>query len=196
MLLRRALAWGVTPVSAPGDREALFAALTGTGPAAGATVLSDLCETVAAALAARLAAAPAPADLASAAQIAGPLPDHAERKREQTPDGVPTLARAITNLASPEGKVAVLACWPRAALLDSTGLAVAQAEADLDETWLTVVAAVRPPLARLEALQLELQTPFDAWTNVPGDPWRTADGHVVQQQPDGAGRAVRGRDGG
>lgn len=47
----------------------------------------------------------------------------------------------------------------------------------IDEQWLSVAAVVRPPLARLEACQLErlVETGrgfFYAWTNRPGDPWQ------------------------
>jgi hypothetical protein len=44
--------------------------------------------------------------------------------------------------------------------------------ADLDDEWLTVVAAVRPALARLELHQLTDPDPFVAWTNRPDDPWQ------------------------
>ena len=67
--------------------------------------------------------------------------------------------------------------WAKAQLIEGTGLASEQVETTLDEEWLTVVAPVRPPLARLEALQLEASvagafTPLSAWTSSPNDPWR------------------------
>jgi hypothetical protein len=43
----------------------------------------------------------------------------------------------------------------------------------LDADWLTVVAAVRPALARLEAHQLTASAPLRAWTNRASDPWQT-----------------------
>ena len=47
---------------------------------------------------------------------------------------------------------------------------------DLDPDWLEVVSSVRRPVSRLEAYQLAQRagggTPFDAWSNRPGDPWQ------------------------
>lgn len=43
----------------------------------------------------------------------------------------------------------------------------------LDSSWLTIVAAVRPALTRLEAHQLTEAAPLRPWTNRPGDPWQT-----------------------
>ena len=48
-----------------------------------------------------------------------------------------------------------------------------QPAAGLDDTWLTMVAAVRPALARLEAHQLTSANPFTARANRAGDPWQT-----------------------
>jgi hypothetical protein len=44
----------------------------------------------------------------------------------------------------------------------------------LDDTWLTVAAAVRPALARLESHQLTAAQPFAAWANRTADPWQTS----------------------
>jgi hypothetical protein len=179
-LIRRALGWGVTVLGDPSDREALFAALAGSPAPAGSRPLTELAEATAVALAVRLEAAPTPADLVSDDALSAPLPDHEERKRDGRPDGIPSLARALATLASPQGRVAILACWPRAALLASTGLETGQTEPELDEAWLTVVAAVRPALARLEALHLELDPALGVWTSSPGDPWRTGVDAPVQ----------------
>ena len=179
-LLRRALSWGMTSISEPADHEALFAALLNRVPAAELRPLSELSEMLAQVLEERLKAAPAPADLAPAEQISAPLADHEQRKSLAQPDGVPSLAQAMARLALPQGKLAILACWPQATLLNSTGLNIGQNDAALDESWLTIVAAVRPPLARLEALQLELALPLSAWTSAPGDPWRTGQQQVIQ----------------
>lgn len=179
-LIRRALGWGVTVMGDPSDREALFAALTGAPAPDGSRPLSELAEATALALAGRLKAAPTPADLAPDDGLGAPLPDHEQRKRDGRPDGIPTLARSIATLASPHGRLAILARWPRAALLANTGLEVGQREDGLDEAWLTVVAAVRPALARLEALQLELDPTLGAWTSSPGDAWRTSMDAAVQ----------------
>jgi hypothetical protein len=87
--------------------------------------------------------------------------------------GVADLARAIAELAAPEGRLPVLArhvvgALP-APLVSDTGL---------DPGWLEIVASVRLPLARLEAFQYEQRasgaSPFSTWTNRPGDPWQTA----------------------
>lgn len=172
-VLRRALAWGVTPVSELADREALMAAMLGIGPAKQATPLSTLTETAAKALEDRLNAAPKPADLAQTAQISIPLRDHEKFKQRQIPDGIPTLAHALASLASSNGKLAILACWPNDTLICHTNLAIEQTEQTLDEKWLTVVAAPRANLARLEALQLEMNPPLDAWSSSPDDPWQT-----------------------
>jgi hypothetical protein len=179
-LLRRALAWGVTSMGEPPDREALFSALTGGVAASGARPLAELVETTAKALEDRLLAAPAPAELVAPGDIDAPQSDQEQRKREGRPDGVPTLAQAIANLASPQGKFAILACWPRASLLDNTDLDVQHSDLELDEDWLTVVAAVRSPLARLEAMQLELDEPLETWSSSRGNPWRTGEDSVVK----------------
>ena len=88
--------------------------------------------------------------------------------------GVAELARAIAELASPEGRLAVLARHPLDTL--SGRLEPDTARPSLDPEWLEVVAAVRLSLARLEAYQFEQRTsggrPFAAWTNRTGDPWQ------------------------
>ncbi len=173
-LLRRALAWGITPVSERPDQDALYAALLGRTPPEDATPAADLGLAVAAVLTERLDAAPQPADLAPVGTLAAPLTDHERRKREQRPDGVPTLAGALADLALPEGTLGITASWRQAALVADTSLQVGAAVPALDETWLTVVAAVRPALARLEALQLGLAAPLDAWSSAPDDPFLTA----------------------
>jgi hypothetical protein len=95
----------------------------------------------------------------------------------------PDLAKAIAELATSDGRYAVLA------RIDLADLGVALTHDDrpadqpinpLDEAWLSVVATVRPPLARVEACQLEALTrgedgPLFAWTSRPGDPWQTAE---------------------
>jgi len=172
--LHRALSWGVTSMSEAADREALMAAVLGIEPPAQATPLATLTETAAKALEDRLAAAPKPADLAPTAQINKPLHDHDQLKQNQVPDGTPTLAQAIAVLASPHGKLAILACWSQDTLLRHTKLMVEQTEQTIDEQWLTVVAAPRANIARLEAIQLEIEPPLDAWSSSPSDPWQMA----------------------
>jgi len=86
------------------------------------------------------------------------------------------LVKALVGLVSATGQLAVLGRLPRAAL--PAGLARAPG---LDDAWLTVVAAVRAPLARLETHQLaaasrEASGPaLAAWSNRPADPWQTDD---------------------
>lgn len=116
--------------------------------------------------------------------------------------GIVELARAIAELASPEGRIPVLARHRLDTLpakLTPEPIDPSPARTDLDPDWLEVVAAVREPVARLEAFQLEqrgivaddgsgesvesvIGSPpppppdilFRAWTNHPGDPWQTA----------------------
>jgi hypothetical protein len=95
------------------------------------------------------------------------------------------VATAIAELAAPEGQITVLSRidmqgWP-------TTFAAAPA---LDSEWLTVNAAVRESLGRLEAYQLDaalqnLGPELSAWTNRPDDPWQmsvptTDDGSAVR----------------
>jgi hypothetical protein len=150
--LRRALRWGITPMVGHDEQAALFAALLdGTVPA-DATVLPTLTSRAGEALGARLRAAPAA-------------------------DAQEPIGRSIAELAAPEGQLAVLARMPVSDLTATSGIVLAP-DADLDTDWLATVAAVRPPLARLEALQLEALirgTPgYTPVSNAPGDHWRVA----------------------
>ena len=71
---------------------------------------------------------------------------------------------AMAALVSPTGQLAITGRLPVAQL-------PALSDADLDATWLPVVAAVRERLAALEAQQLS-GAPFASWTNKPSDPWQ------------------------
>lgn len=168
--LRQALAWGLTPLAEPVDRDGLLAALLGLDPPDGATSLAELAEKAAAALADRREAAVDPVELLAPAAIGEPQPDLAPA---YLPDGVSSLARSIAGLASADGKQAVLARWPRDEIVTCLTLDTTQIAPDLDEAWLTVVAAPRAALARLEALQLELAQPLTGWSSSPHDPWQT-----------------------
>ena len=88
---------------------------------------------------------------------------------------------SIAELAAPEGQIAVLSRidiggWPT----------IFSADNDLDEQWLSIISAVRSPLARLEAHQLDASDmlgnrwpPLSRWSNRPHDPWqRGILGHV------------------
>jgi hypothetical protein len=85
------------------------------------------------------------------------------------------LTALIRDLAAPAATLPVLG----PAAIDSVTAAAGELTAapDLDETWLELVAAVRPPLARIEAhqaLAAAQGTPrLAAATNHPGDPWLT-----------------------
>jgi hypothetical protein len=98
-------------------------------------------------LRARLDAAPADADALSAL-------------------GRADLLDAAAAFVAPTGQVAFAGT-----LAGSAMPALLPAE-DLDSEWLTVVAAVRPTLSRLEVHQLT-HPPLAGWTNRPGDPWQT-----------------------
>ncbi|MBB5079311.1 hypothetical protein [Nonomuraea endophytica] len=79
------------------------------------------------------------------------------------PAGLDTAALldAITELASPTGQLAILSRLAPPA--------VQRTALDLD--WLTTMAAVRTPLARLEAQQLHGPA-LTAWSTKPGDHWQ------------------------
>lgn len=173
--LRRGLAWGLAPATESADRNALLASVWGAEAPAVATPLAALAQKAAAELEARRKAAPDPATLPTVEAIGQPLPDNAAAN---LPDGVSTLARALANLASPDGWLAILARWPREELVAGVMLVTAEIAPRLDEEWLTVVAAPRANLARLEALQLELEPPLAAWSSRPEDAWQTS---VVQE---------------
>ena len=83
----------------------------------------------------------------------------------------PALLDALTALASPTGQLALLA--------RATGgqLPALQRAANLDADWLSLVAATKAPLARLELHQLVATgrlggTALTAWANKPADPWQ------------------------
>jgi hypothetical protein len=102
-------------------------------------------------------------------------------------DTADRLALLLSTLASPAGRVPVLARLPRA-MIATIGDPLAAAPLTrepiapriprprIDGAWLDAIAAVRPTAARIEAYQLEAASRkwprFDAWTNWPGDPWQ------------------------
>lgn len=179
-LLREALPWGVVPATSHADRVTLMSALTELDLPIFATPLSAIVKNAAEVLTKRLEEAVKPEDLISLNDIAFPLKNQLELKKSNIPDGVPSLAKAISNLASPSANLIILACWEKKDFIENTNLAVEHQE-EIEEEWLTVIAAVRSNLARLEALQLELPTPMVSWTNSPGDPWRSADDNIVKK---------------
>lgn len=163
--LHAALRWGVLPVLEPTERDSVFAALLGSARAADTDVLVRVATSVRNALKGRLAAAPL-------------LPSPDDARAHQAVRAPETLGRAIAELAAPDGRLAVLADVAAADLVRMTGPLAP--DSDLDDQWLTVVASVRPELARLEAVQLAQSLPTDSvaalapWSNSPGDHWQTA----------------------
>jgi hypothetical protein len=83
-----------------------------------------------------------------------------------------SLSTAAAALVSPTGQVGLTAA------VAATELPSLTSTATLDDEWLTVVAAVRPALARLESHQLGSGHPFTAWANRAADPWQSDDGDV------------------
>jgi hypothetical protein len=168
--LRRALYWGVVPSVAPEEQRSLYRALFAGKLPADVTLLPRLAVAAANALGiqneqgdvvgGRLAGAPA-----------------------QVPQRIPELARALAELATADGKLSILGRWARADFQAKTCIQSNDVDDGLDEDWLTLLAPIRPNLARLEALQLQAGQPnmhqgLQPRTNSPGDPWQTA---VVQE---------------
>lgn len=173
--IRRGALWGVTPDTTPADAATLAAALTSTPVPHGATDLAAVAEAMASALRKRLTDAP-PTDLIpTPGNHSTPMDNYLELREKGRPDGVAALARALSALVAPQGNLPILTFWVRASL---TAHAPLEPRPDsLEETWLTVVASVRPPLARIEAHQLDTRargkTALAAWSS-DADPWRTS----------------------
>jgi hypothetical protein len=157
--LFRALRWGVTPLSERDQLRTLCLVLTRNVFPADPALVPALAHRAEESLRERLAAAP-------------PF------------DTTEPLARAIAEVAAPEGQLAILSRITATTLARIATLHVDAPDAVLDAEWLTVVAAVRPRLASVETLQLEAlpvghgAVPafpgFTAWSSAPGDPWQTA----------------------
>ena len=153
--LYRALRWGIMPAIDDHEQTQYFSYLI-DGSIDETALIADFLQRVRDALADRLEAAPIPAPI---------------RAQE--------LARAIADLVAPEGQLAIMSQIPA-----NTIAAVSQLDptpdGTLEDDWLTMVAAVRQPLARLEALQLEAQMKGDgnqaltAYSNAPADHWLKA----------------------
>lgn len=158
--LSRALRWGLRPVVEQGEQQALFEAIFNGVDPADAALLSRLAERARQALQNRLKAAPAP----------GAVPGARENKQP--------LSRSIAELAAPEGQLAILSKIDSVTLTAKSRVVTAGVDARLGEDWLAITAAVRPALARLEALQLEAQLDgdfagFESWSSAPQDHWQT-----------------------
>jgi hypothetical protein len=100
------------------------------------------------------------------------------------------LAEAVVALLAPRARLPLLVT--AAAPLPGVGLLTAEETGAggrpvLDETWLELIAAVRPPLARLEAHQAMASwsgaAPWAAATSHPGDPWATAAAALPRADP-------------
>jgi hypothetical protein len=114
---------------------------------------------------------PGPGRLAATARLALPQLDN-RLAAAPDPTGAAQLSRAAfldaaAALVSPTGQLAITAATP------AQTIPPVQPAVGLDGTWLTVTAAVRPALARLEAHQLTAARPFTAWANRASDPWQT-----------------------
>jgi hypothetical protein len=154
--LFRALRWGVTPSAGRDQLRSVYAAMMRNALPEQVPLLSSFAERAEQSLRERLSAAP---------PLATSEP----------------LGRAIAELAAPEGQLPVLSRIAASTLTQASRLRIDAPDAELDTQWLTVVAAVRPRLATVEALQLEalpvLNAPapgFTAWSSAPSDPWQTA----------------------
>jgi hypothetical protein len=127
------------------------------------------------ALDARRKASTTPARVPAVRAHARGLDDESVRT-EGRPDGVASLARAISRLAAPQGRLPVLVEWDREALAAASALST-QDEAILEEDWLTVVAPVRPALAAIEAWRLDAAArgaaSLQLWASGE-DPWQRA----------------------
>ncbi len=154
--LFRALRWGITPTVTQDEQTVLLAALfNGTDPQ-DTTLLTRLTTQALASLQKRVDVASKPEALKQPHQF----------------------ATAIAELAAPEGQLAILSKMNAQKLQSATGIITTASDATLDPDWLSVVAPVRPSLARLEALQLETTivyglASFATWSSAPQDHWQT-----------------------
>lgn len=165
--LFRALRWGVTPLSERDQFRTLCLVVTQGVFPEDPELVSGLAQKAEESLRERIAAAP-------------PF------------NTTEPLARAIAELAAPEGQLPILSRIVAATLARIGRLNVDTPDAALDTEWLSVVASVRPRLAWIETLQLQaLPTHDDAvpafpgfasWSSSPGDPWLTAALSALRQR--------------
>lgn len=157
-----ALLWGVVPHTDSDVTASVRAVTLGVEPPAGSTIIDDaalaeLVDQARSALGNRIATAPT---------LPAPGPGR------DLPRADESLATAISELASPEGTLAVLSTVSVQNLL-ALGELVRTPDHDLDD-WLATVAAVRPHMARIEAAQFEPAPALSiAWSNAPQDHWQT-----------------------
>jgi hypothetical protein len=172
--VRQALLWGLLPGSAPDAQDTALGWLYG-GNLLDADAAKDLADAAAAALRKRWKAAPPPEPPAE--------PDATELS-ERTLRRAQEIARAIAELGSADGHMAVLARVDRAEFATRCALT---SDPGLESEWLTTVAPVRRDLARVEAWNLEVGIdaglpPLAPFSNSPGDPWQTAAAAAVMRQ--------------
>jgi hypothetical protein len=164
--LRRALTWGLVPQLSDDERPAFFVGLLTPGPAEPkfleqfAARLPAMAKAAALGLRKRLESAPEVLTLRNAQADAA------------------QIAAAIIGLASPAGQLAVLSVIDKATFDKIAGLdrpPNAAPDPALQSDWLPVAAAVRPPLARLEAWILEQEIAgaagLTSWSSAPTDHW-------------------------
>lgn len=150
--VRRGARWGVTPDTTPADAAAFAAALAGLPRPPGATRLRPLLLAMVEVLRGRAAVV-------------------------EPEGGADSWARALSALVSPQGNLPILGDWSTADLAAVAPLSPGD-PATLGDAWLTVVAPVRPALARVEAFQLRAEAEdghaLAAWVSSP-DPWLKAE---------------------
>ena len=149
-----ALRWGVRPMLNRAEQRTLWSVLLDDAAAPDAALLPRVAQDARDALKARLKAAPAT-------------------------DNREPIARKIAELAAPDGRLAILSRVDGETLARKSRVDIVNPANELDEQWLSVVAAVRPPLARLEAMQLQslfaqAMPSLHTWCSAPDDPWRKA----------------------
>lgn len=163
--LFRVLRWGVMPTVTHEEQGALFTALFDHVSPDDSQLLPRLVENARLALVQRLKSTP-------------------------SVDSTEPIGRAIAQLAAPEAQLAILSKLPTAMLSGKSRLVTATEDARLDEDWLSINAAVRSPLARLEALQLEsnidvvgpVLASLHTWSNAPDDHWLTGALATIEAQ--------------
>ena len=126
-----------------------------------------------------------PVDAEDAAGDAAKAADELRRRLERVPATDPAievteLARMVTELALPDGAIPMLLSTTSESLIAAAGALDVEptdpsGRPQLDRTWLELIAAVRPPLARIEAHQALAAATGEpvlvAVSNHPGNPW-------------------------
>ncbi|MFO1003028.1 MAG: hypothetical protein U0936_22070 [Planctomycetaceae bacterium] len=161
IFLRRAISWGIAPLLESTKERAMYRFVFGNRPET--TVLEASEWTAAAAR--------------SVATRYEKLPRH-ENQEPIIPEGLSARAKLIAEVACADGKLSILSVWSNAAIKQFSEIQPDTPTGQPEEDWLTQVAAVRAPMARIESLQLQslVRAEFkklELRTNVPGDPWHS-----------------------